>query len=360
MMPSRNSILITGLALFLVWYVSNWAYKSLYLEPRQKLNTEIQTLSAQITAGKGNRDAMNQFNTQYAWLYSRTLPQIPNDAHTQYTFWLLELVQYCEFENHHVEPTTPTRVPAGWSYQFTARGTGTLPQLTQFLLEFYCAPFLHRITSLTLKPVDGNPEKLECYITVNALALPKHLTRQLPSGWHYSRLTYDLPAYQIISNRNLLETARGGIDKADFTELTGIMGIGDKTEVWFSVRTDGTTIKAKLGEIIHSGSFFGKLVEILDRDIVLLDHNGERWLLTMGEFLTDAFALPPETGEIMTESIIEEIEEETDEEIVEEMTEETEEESIEKSEEETVEEITEEAGEETDEESIEEEEENNE
>jgi len=51
-MPSRNFILIVGLVLFLVWYVSAWAYDTLYQKPRQQLGNEISELSRQIETGE--------------------------------------------------------------------------------------------------------------------------------------------------------------------------------------------------------------------------------------------------------------------------------------------------------------------
>jgi hypothetical protein len=137
-------------------------------------------------------------------------------------------------------------------------------------------------------------------MTINVLALntypyPPPLGNQLPTGIVPRSAFNDLAMYQVIAERNLLQTARGGIDQADFTFLTAIFEINNQKKVWFSVRTDDSRIEAKLGDLIRSGSFSGRLVEILDYDIVL-DRNGERWLLTAGESLNQAFALPPETA----------------------------------------------------------------
>jgi len=300
-MSSRNFILIVGLALFLMWYVSDWAYKTLYLAPRQELGNEITKLSGEIATGRNNLADMTLSNQQNFGFYSRTLPPVPNEAQSQYSFWLLELLLYSGFEsNHnHVTPRSPVRVPTGWSYQFNVQSTGTLAQLSYFLFEFYYAPFLHRISTITLAPVEGKPEQLTFSMAINALALntyPYQPMNRMPTGY-IQRLQNDLAAYQVIENRNLLQTARGGIDRADYTFFTGIVEIGNQKEVWFSVRTDDSRITAKLGAPVQSGSFSGRLVEILDQDIVL-DRNGERWLLTAGESISQAFALPPETAEV--------------------------------------------------------------
>ena len=300
---SRNFILIVCLALFLVGYVSFWAYKTRYLEPRQRLGNEINKLSKEIATGKNSYAMMVQFYEQAKWFYYRSLPRVPNDAQSQYSFWLLELLQYSGLEDNRVNSNAYSVVRLGADYRFSVQCIGSLSQLSYFLFEFYNAPFLHRIATMTLAPVDGNAERLSLSMTVNALALkpyqqsdPYPMMNQIPTGWHVQRLvSNDWNVYQTIAERNLLQTAKGGIDRADYTFLTGIPQFGDQTEVWFSVRTDDSVIKAKLGSSIHVGSFSGKIVEILDQDIVL-DRNGERWLLAAGESLNEAFALPPETA----------------------------------------------------------------
>jgi hypothetical protein len=246
---------------------------------------------------------MAQFYTQNVPFYYRSLPPRPNDARSQYTYWLFELLQYSGLENNDVRSGNPALIPLGANYQFTIQCTGSLSQLTYFLFEFYYAPFLHRITSMTLTPTEGNAERLIFSMTVNVLALnsnsnynPYPRTDRLPEGYVPRLASNDLASYQMIAERNLLQAAKGGIDRADYTVFTGIVPIGDQREVWFSVQTDDTRMEVKVGDPIHSGSFSGRLVEILGEDIVL-ERGGSRWLLTVGESLKEAFALPPEAGD---------------------------------------------------------------
>ena len=300
-MTLRNIVLLAGLSLFLLWYVGNWAYTSRYLEPRKRLGDEIAKLSGEIEWGKNRYAEMLQFWQQNQQFYARSLPRVPNDA-KQYSLWLLELLQLSGFENNNVADTAPIGIFVGAEYRFTIQCTGTLSQLSYFLFEFYYAPFLHRISTLTLIPDEKNKDKMTFSMAVSALALRQHdpnnpypAMNQLPGGWYVPRLaSNDLATYKTIADRNLLQTAKGGIDKADYTFLTAIIQRDNQKEAWFSVRTDDSRIELKLGDQIVSGSFSGKIVEILEQDIVL-DRNGTRWLLTTGENLTEAFALPPES-----------------------------------------------------------------
>ena len=304
-MTLRNLILIVIILLFLVGYAGYWAYTEQYRNPQNEITTEMATLTGQIETWEGNAATMRNYRDQHVWLFHRTLPLAPADA-GQYAFWLHELLQLSGFENNDVRNFPSASAPMGADYRFHVQSVGTLEQLSYFLIQFYNEPFLHRITSMTLSPVEGNEEQLTFTMIINALALrlnPFPPTNQLPTirrlGWNMQRLQSNDPAfYQIISDRNLLRTARGGIDDADFTFLTGLPGVGRQREAWFTVRTTDSVIRARLGDTIRSGSFVGRIVEMYDQDIVL-DRGGTRWLLTTGERLSDAFALPPETGEMV-------------------------------------------------------------
>ena len=306
-MTPRNLILIVFLALFFGWYVSHWAYHTQYREPRDELTTQIAELSQQIERGEASVAAMKQMNDQTEqtyWLFPRSLPHIPNYAR-QYSFLLSEMLQYCGLELNDVRDYPPTHVPSGADYRFYVQSTGTLSQLSHFLFEFYYAPFLHRISSLTLTPIEGDEDRITFSMTINALAMDARfstypVTNQLPGGWVYPRAaSNNLATYQVIEERNLLQAAKGGLDRADFTFLTGLTRTYSQNEHWvqvdFTVRTDDSRMAAKLGDTIRSGSFAGKIVEIHEQDIVL-DREGSRWLLTLGESLNQAFALPPETA----------------------------------------------------------------
>ena len=314
-MTLRNLIIVIIALAFLAWYAVDWTYKTQFRAPRDRHATEINNLRQQIERDQANVAFMRQANAENQWLYHRSLPRVPNDAQ-RYSFWLMEALQVSGLDNNVVNNLSPAPVPpTGWNFGFQVRTNGTLTQFTDFLFHFYHAPFLHRITSLTLNPIEGDEERLDFIMTVNALALNTSVepsfqpTNQLPMGlvnwvprlpFNYQMTTLDQirAVYDVIGERNLLRTARGGIDRADFTYLTALIGRGDQREVWFRVWTDpdGTPpTVARLRSTVQFGSFVGEIVEIHEQDIVLY-RNGTRWLLELGESLNEAFALPPETG----------------------------------------------------------------
>ncbi|MDR3232875.1 MAG: hypothetical protein LBT46_04290 [Planctomycetaceae bacterium] len=295
----RNIIITAVLVSFFAWYALAWAYESLYNAPRQKLNGEMAKLSQEIENGRKNQQLMTQFATQNMPFYYRSLPRTPNDARSLYSFWLLELLQFCRLEGSKVNDAEPSRLPFGYDYRFTVQCSGTLDQLTRFLFEFYYAPYLHRLTAITVTPAEGQSGMNSIALTIDALALyprqisdPYPLVNQLPTGWFVPRLSSnDLNTYSVIAQRNVLQAAKGGVDRADYAFLTAINQVDGVKEVWFSVRTDDSLVKVRQGDSVHIGSFNGTVAEVFDQDVILQNAAG-RWLLTAGECLNQAFAVP--------------------------------------------------------------------
>ena len=296
----RNVITIGFLTIFFVWYGMSWAYRSLYKEPRVRLREKIAQFQQGIDDKKKSIAFMEQYQTTNQVLYYRSLPRSPNDVRSLYTYWLLELLKFCDVESPDVSSDNPTRTNfESFNYRFHVRGACSLDQLSLLLFEFYSAPFLHRITAMSVTPQEKS-EKVAVSLTIDGLSIkppfpanPYPQLNQLPLG-HFRRLVYDqLAPYHVIAERNLLQSVRGGVDKADYTYLTGINRIDGEYEAWFTIRTDGSVLKPKLGERVSVGSVWATIKEILDEDIVF-ERDGSLWLLTLGECLNQAFALPKE------------------------------------------------------------------
>jgi hypothetical protein len=296
----RNVIMFCLLAFFFAWYGFSWVYETLYREPRQRLGNEIDKLKKEIGYGKKNAELMFQAVGQNQVYYFRSLPRIPNEALPRYSLWLLELLKYCAIEQGEVNNNNPARTMFGLNYRFTIRGVCSFDQLSRFLFEFYYAPFLHRITTISVIPVDGNEGRITCSLTIDVLALRPSNPQavypsrdQLPTGYIPRLKSNDLTTYRVIADRNLLQAAKGGIDRADYTYLTAINSIDDQPEIWLTVRTEDSIIKAKQGDLIRIGSFRAEVAEIFEQDIVF-ENEGMRWLVTLGDCLNQAFSLPPE------------------------------------------------------------------
>jgi len=85
----------------------------------------------------------------------------------------------------------------------------------------------------------------------------------------------------------------GSAQVADYAFLTAVNYVDRQPEAWFSIRTNDSVLKLRQGERLEIGSFKGTIAAITDTDVVV-ESEGERWLLTVGENLSQAAALPPE------------------------------------------------------------------
>jgi len=301
------------LAIFFVWYGTTWAYRNLYKEPRRQLNEKITRLRQEIDKKGQSVAFMKQHWETNQVLYYRSLPRVPNAVRLQYKEWMSEVLEHCEVENGNVSDDNPTRTNfGGINYRFHVRGVCTLDQLSQLLFEFYYAPFLHRITAMNVIPQESS-EKVAISLTIDGLSIPPPVanspyppTNQLTLGFFHQRLaTHQFEAYRVVAERNLFRAARGGVDEADLTYLTGLPEIDGEREAWFTIRAESSdsdylpkVIKAKPGEQIAVGSFRATIKEILDESLIL-DRDGTLWLLELiqnGACLNTAFALPPEAA----------------------------------------------------------------
>jgi len=303
----RNLLFLIGFMGFCAWYGGTYAYRTQYIEPRKKLSEEIKQLEQQKdqyeTSITNQKTTLQQLSTRD--LYRRSLPT--TNARTLYHSWLIEAGESCGFEDLAVNPQTWRNTGA---YSFMASyylsAQTTLDNLSRFLYEFYWAPYVHRITFLSIDPLD-NADLIDIEIQIEGLvlALPSAdaqypLRDRLPEGYWRRLASGRLETYtEPIDSRNLLQFARSGIDASDYVRLTGIVIVGGQPEFWFTNHLNDQTLRFKLNEQFRVGSFIGKIVEVHDRDVILetygtYSRQGMRWILSQGETLSNATAVPEE------------------------------------------------------------------
>jgi len=227
----------------------------------------------------------------------RSLPADPVMARSAYQAWLLELIGRVELSKQAVTLGEP--VPRGglyWTIAASVQARGTLEQWTAFLFEFYRAGHLHQIRSISFTPV-GRKDLLNASLVIEALVLPGADRKDRLTSERSDRLAFDkLEDYQVIVYRNLFGPS-GVSDPTDQTYLTAVNQTSGEPQAWFTVRTatdpDQALLKLRKGETLEIGQFHGKVLQI-DGEDVIFESDGRRWLITIGENLGQAFALPPE------------------------------------------------------------------
>ena len=295
----RQTLLIAALATAaLVVAGDRLGWQSAFTGPLNKRQQRKDLLEKRLKARRTElADALAAVKQLDVW-QRRSLPSEPQVARSLYQAWLLELVGRVGLANHSVDAGEP-RNPGGGIRQitFTVQGHGTLQQLTEFLHEFYSAGHLHQIRSLVMTPA-GRRDLLDLSISIETLALAGADRKDRLSTEKSARLACaSLEDYQVIADRNVFGTT-GPADPTDYTFLTGIRYLnGEPEEAWFTLRTaedpDRAVLKLHTGASLQIGQFQGKVVRI-DEDDVVLEADGERWLVGLGECLAQAYALPPE------------------------------------------------------------------
>ena len=301
----RNLLLLIAFLGFCVWYGGSWAYRTQYLEPRTKLQADIDKAEQLKLQYETNINVMKATFTNLApqYLYNRSLPT--DNANTLYRSWLLAAGESCRFDNFDLIARGMNRTQsASYTVSFQLNAQTSLDDLSRFLYEFYWAPFIHKITSLDILPVD-NADLVDIEMQIEGLSLlrfpdnvsPYPLRDRLPDDYWRRLSSGLLETYtEPIDSRNLLQFSRGGVDASDFARLTGIILFDGEPVFWISNQLENRTVRVKLNERFRIGSFIGKIVEVIGQDVVLetdgtTSRPAMRWLLSQGEFLKDALAV---------------------------------------------------------------------
>lgn len=316
----RQVVLGAVFGLLVLYFGGEWVWKTVLEGPIDKKRQAYQKL---LDAKKKREKEWEGFQEDARKLVEWRKQSLPSDtevARSLYQAWLLQLVvDYVKLDSPSVSPGEPmNRQGRFYAIPFSIRGRGTLEQVTQFLFVFYRTDLLHRIRSLHLTPL-GNSAQLDLAISIETLVLPgsgPELDDDLPEEERQETIIADfqqrasqvserlasvtlagytpptLADYQSIAQRNLFGVGSDP-EPTDYAYLTFINMVNGEPEVWFTLRASGETLKLRQGDRLRIGNFTGTIAEIHGSDVILASE-GERWLLTLGEKLADAFALPPE------------------------------------------------------------------
>lgn len=312
----RQYVLAGIFALLLVYFGGEWAWQKAVRQPIEERQAKAERLQREIEKRQLELQRLRKAAQELAVWQSQSLPSNPEIARSLYQAWLLELVGHVGLDNPGVE----VREAAGrkGSYLVIAasiRGRGTLEQVTQLLYEFYRAGHLHQIRSLVLTPLKEG--RIDMAAEVEALVLPGADREDRLTTAHSDRLAGQrLEDYQVIAQRDLFGIGSVA-DPIEHTLLTAVSYVNGVPEAWFSVRSGDrlvklapggspseppspdagaaaeTTLALGPGESFRVGRFTAKVLRI-DEEDVILESEGRRLLLTIGESIAQAAVLPPE------------------------------------------------------------------
>ncbi len=293
-MKKREKTLAIAVGVLAAFYVGSWLFHNALegpLEAKRKtitrLNRDIEKKEAKLVRARRTAKELAEWNAQ-------SLPSDLGQAPGLYRTWLDLVCKRVGFDDLNVGSSDPVGRKGSYAkLVFTVRGYVTLAQLVEFLWEFYSTDHLHKIQKLDITPTKDN--QLDLSIAIEALALPEADRKENLTPRKSNRLassTVD-DYLQPIVNRDLFRIVGSGSDPTDLTYLTAVIENDGQLEAWFTLRGKDRMLKLRVGETLDIGQFRGAVAEIVEGDVVI-ESEGERWLLTIGENLANAASLPPE------------------------------------------------------------------
>ena len=293
MNKTRNRLMYFGLGAILVYLGGDYAMRTYVDGPLEQKQARKAQLEKKIKERKKKLTEAKEAARKLTVLEKASLPSDTEVARSLYRAWLLELVEKSDFQTAHVDSGPATSRKGFYeALVFSVRGKGTLHQVVRFLFDFYHAGHLHKIQSLSLTPV-GKGGSLDVIMTVEALVLPGSDRKTELSKETSRRLNFPaLADYGIIAQRNVFG-AGGDSDASRQTYLTAVTRDDGEAEAWFTLRGQDKLLKLRQGGHFEIGYVSGTVVDIMNDDVVF-ESVGERWLISVGEPLAEALALPPE------------------------------------------------------------------
>ncbi len=289
-------------------YLGRIAYNKMYKAPRLKNAEAKQKIMSDMTTGRQTLATMTQFTNMNMPLYTRSFPTNASSGRTEYQIWLTQLAEFCGMNEPEVKIGQYKNGFGGASLQFQLQAQTTMEGLYRFLYEYYWAPFLHRITSMDVQTIEKSDLLSVTFVFEGWIMMKQNpqnaypLTEHLPATTvPYRRLVSGtLAAYAPSAQKELFRyTPPSGVDAAQYAILTGIPTAADTTsgktvtQTRWKLITDGKTITRGIGDRLTIGSFDGVIEDIFEDMVVLKQINGSRWILTLGENLSEAAAIPP-------------------------------------------------------------------
>jgi hypothetical protein len=293
MLRNRKFWLYGGLVVIASLYVGDWLIQQVLSGPLQEREARIEQLEANIETREQRLTEARRTAQQMELWEAQSLPSDVEVARSLYQAWLLELVGEVGLGNPNVDSSEPSSRKGLYNVLgFSVRGRGSLTTLTQFLHEFYRSPHLHQIRTISLSPV-GNEGQLDLALTMEALSLPDATRRdQLAEGESERLLFAELEPYLLIARRNIFGTG-GGFDPTEHAFLTAITRVDGRPLAWFNLRDVDETLQLAAGAEFQVGRTQLRLLRIEQGD-VLLEAKGEYWLVSVGESVAQAVAIPEE------------------------------------------------------------------
>lgn len=305
-MITRQQILIGVFLTGLVSYLGYWGYDSLIAQRLESKTKAVERARKTATSRKKELIESRAAKLELEKWKKLSLPADPNAATPQYQAFLLDLLEQSGFERPTINPGSPSlREKTYWRIPFEVHTRGSMESLVTFLDAFYRIQLLHKLTQLSLTPIDLNQhEALELRFTVEALALVSdagsQTARNYVAGVAATSGAGEVgPAVNLLDRSLLMRQGPGPAGRPAFQAsqvyLTGTILAAKQPEALLYNRATGESLAWHLGDQVAVGDVRGEVVDITMAEIAL-DLDGQWYTVALGDHLGSRQPLSPEAA----------------------------------------------------------------
>lgn len=311
-MSDREKKLGAAVALLVLLWGGNWTWQKYSAWRDDAIARASSAETGSQTAFTEWRQALNQVSKLRDWR-EQSLPGNLQVAQSEYRGWLIEQLQEARLDVDDVVPQRTGQRSSAYqaiSYQVTADGRADA--VVRFLDSFYRSDQLHKISSLTLTPVGSR--NVHVMLTVEALMV-EGVARK--SGLHEGEsdrlalasadeyidrivdrnpfVAYEPPPPprkdppRVVREEPREEPPK--FNHAEYAKLTGVVSVGDDYQAWVTVDTLGERLFLRAGDDIEVGLFKGKVVRVVEQQLVVETEDGSIVVFGMGDTLTEGQVL---------------------------------------------------------------------
>jgi len=301
-LQKREKILAWAAGVLLAVVAVQFVYSSLG-SPRGNLKAQRAALVAEVQKKKNRLLSARRAPEILQRRRERSLPAAPEIAQSRYEMWLRQLATTARLSDAKISYRSRQHVgDVYYALRFSLRAKGTIADLTEFLHGFYSAGYLHQIIGLTITPND-NGAMLDVNMTVDALSLAGAAAKDKLPPADPQRALAKLDVYrEKIAGRNIfapfapvvpqMRTAAPPetVDPLKFTELNGIVSVGNRQQVWINAKLTDDHYELFEGEEVEISTVKCKVLRIGQRDAEI-EIDGKRYLVSYGKSLRDGTPL---------------------------------------------------------------------
>jgi Tfp pilus assembly protein PilO len=305
-MINRQQILIGVFVTGLVSYLGYWGYDSLIAQRLESKTKAVERARKTATGRKKELIESRAAKLELEKWRKLSLPADPNAATPQYQAFLLDLLEQSGFERPTINPGSPSlREKTYWRIPFEVHTRGSMESLVTFLDAFYRIQLLHKLSGLSLTPIELNQrEALELRFTVEALALVSESGSQAARNYvaglaNASRPGEAEPVGNVLDRNLLMRQGPGPAGRPTFQAtqvyLTGTIVSAKQPEALLYNRATGESLTWHLGDQVAAGDVRGEVVDITTTEIAL-DLDGQWYTVALGDHLGSRRPLSPEAA----------------------------------------------------------------